>query len=149
MTSTDTDFHVYNQQLIDLIAPVEKQGRLEPGTNVYSATAVSPVCGSRVDMDLITDATGRITSIGCAAEACALTKGVLAIFLKKAPGLTRTEIADAASSFENWLDGKADELPDHWHDLNILAPARSYTARHDSMMLPFRASLKALDKQGQ
>mgnify|MGYP000232674943 CR=1 FL=1 len=142
---SDDPFQLYNDTLLAYVAEVGDGRRLDrPDT---MAKAVSPVCGSEVTLFLnIKD--GRIQDVGYEVEACALTKTVMAVFLKAAPGLDRNGIDSAAQGFEQWLSRATDELPPGWSELDVLAPARDYTARHNSMLLPFTAALKALDKSG-
>ena len=140
---SDDPFQLYNDVLLSYVAQVSVEHRLT-GADIH-AKAVSPVCGSEVEIFLdVND--NVIDDIGYTIEACALTKTVLAIFLKNAVGLTRADIEKVAHTFEKWLARETDELPAGWGELDMLSPARDYTARHDSMMLPFTATLKALDK---
>lgn len=127
-------------QLTALSSQTEEPRRL---SNPHSTiTVTSPVCGSRLTMDFIFD-DERIGQLGFEVEACALTRAALAAVLRHAPGKNRGELEAVEKAFRNMLEGKGPAPDGDWADLAILAPAKDYPARHNSMMLPFEAVSRA------
>jgi len=136
---------VYNQSLIALSSQASAPCRLARPD--LSAHAVSPICGSEVTVDLALDG-ARITAFGFDVEACALTKAVVAVMATAITGKTRADVAAAGATIAAMLSGE-DVLPDgDWADLKLLAPVKDYTARHNSILLPFEAVEKAFSKRG-
>ncbi|MGM0422470.1 MAG: iron-sulfur cluster assembly scaffold protein [Pseudomonadota bacterium] len=141
---SDNAARLYNTALLEHVSGLKNQDRLtDPAAFGH---AVSPICGSEVTIDLtLNDTDGTITAIGHEVSACALTKTVLSVLRAAAPGMTRADIEAGHSTLRALLEnGETPQAP--WQDLDILRPARDYTARHNSMLLPFEASLKAFDK---
>ena len=83
----------------------------------------------------------RIEDIGARVTACAIGQSAAALFLRAARGKGAAELAAALTAIEDWLAGEGD-LPD-WPGIAILEPARSYTARHAAILLPWKAALAA------
>ena len=134
----------YNAELMAYVRAIQDEKRLHVPS--CTATTVSPVCGSAVTIDLALNSDNTIKEVGYAIEACALTKTVLAIFFKTAPGMTANDIETGRRAFADFLENNA-ALPARWGELEILTPARDYRMRHASMLLPFDAALRALAKQ--
>lgn len=141
----DTLLAFYNQELIALSALADAPSPL--AVPDLSARAVSPICGSEVEVHLrITD--GRVTDFGFEVEACALTRAVVAVMKKAILGRTRAEIAKAGVEMEKMLAGETVFPSGDWAALKILAPVKDYKARHNAILLPFEAVEKAF-KNGQ
>ena len=141
MDDDDQAVSVYNNELMHYVSQVQDAMRLDQPE--CSAHCVSAICGSEVSIDLILDDQNNITDIGYEISACALTKTVMAIVLKHALGQNKHGIAQGLDSLNALLE-HGTPAQGIWSELNILDPARSYTARHNSMRLPFEAILKAL-----
>lgn len=144
MSTDDSLFAVYNDRLVALAAGAETPRRLSsPDLN---ARAVSPICGSEVEVDLqLKD--NKISAFGFEVEACALTKAVVAVMGSAIIGKNRDDIKRAGEALAAMLEGK-DVFPSgDWADLRILEPVRDYKARHNSIMLPFEAIEKAFRKR--
>lgn len=144
MLADDALTAVYNQSLIALSSRAAEPKRLAAPD--FSAHAVSPICGSEVTIDLAL-AGDRITGFGFDVEACALTKAVVAVMAAAIIGKTRAEVMTAGDDMKAMLAGE-DVLPGgDWADLKLLAPVKEYTARHNSILLPFEAVEKAFSKK--
>lgn len=108
----------------------------------HQGAARSPSCGSTLAVSIATDAGGRIAELGVRAQACAIGQASAAVFAAGAIGRTRADIATSAAAIAGWLaDGG--QLPD-WPDLEQIAPAAAYPARHGAIMLAWKAALDAL-----
>lgn len=137
----DKLFAFYNSELIALSSRVDLPRRLH--NPPFTAHAVSPICGSEIDVDLVVDQ-GRITAFGYDVEACALTKAVVAVMETAIIGKAKEDVAQAGETLARMLDGE-DVLPvGDWEKLSILQPVKDYKARHNSILLPFEAVKKAL-----
>jgi NifU-like protein involved in Fe-S cluster formation len=131
---------LYNRDILRLAAAIPHQGRLS-GPHA-SADKSSPVCGSRVTVDVVLDSSGRISALGQEVNACALGQASAALFGAEALGTTVLEIAAARDSLSAYLKGESEE-PGTWPGLSILGVARPFAARHASILLPFEAAAEA------
>lgn len=145
MLADDALTAVYNQSLIALSSKAAEPQRLAAPD--ISAHAVSPICGSEVTVDLALDG-DRITGFGFDVDACALTKAVVAVMAQAIIGKTRADVLAAAAEMKAMLAGKEVLPGGDWADLKLLAPVKDYTARHNSILLPFEAVEKAFSKKG-
>jgi NifU-like protein involved in Fe-S cluster formation len=107
--------------------------------------ARSRSCGSTLTVHLAIGHGGEVTAVGCAARACAVGQAAAAVFLRSAVGRDHESIAADRAGLAQWLGGES-PLPD-WPGLDLLAPARRFTARHGAILLAWDAALAALGKQ--
>ena len=140
----DSLIAVYNQELITLSNEAAAPRRLKNPD--ATARAVSPICGSEVEVDLALDR-GRVTAFGFEVEACALTRSAVAVMAGAIIGKTREEIARAGDELRKMLDDGSAAPSGDWARLSVLAPVRDYKARHNSILLPFEAVEKAFSKR--
>lgn len=143
--SDDTLTAVYNQELITLSAQAAVAKRLDKPD--ATAHVVSPICGSEVTVDLALDG-DTVTGFGFEVEACALTKSVVAVMQQAIIGKTINDIKRAGGEMAAMLEGKPVVPSGDWEKLILLAPVKDYTARHNSILLPFEAVEKAFQKKG-
>ena len=136
----------YNAELIALSAEVMMPKNL-PAPEV-TAKAVSPICGSEVTVELMTDG-DTVTAFGYEVEACALTRSVVAVMQRAILGKSRAEITKAGDALEDMLAGKPVLPTGDWERLKILEPVKDYKARHNSILLPFEAVEKAFRTKGE
>jgi NifU-like protein involved in Fe-S cluster formation len=131
---------LYTRDILRLAASIPHQSRLAaPQATVEKR---SPVCGSRVVVDLVTDAEGRVTEIGQEVRACALGQASAALMGAHAVGRTAAELDAARDALAAYLTGtRAD--PGNWPGLAVFAAARAYPARHAAILLPFAAAAEA------
>jgi NifU-like protein involved in Fe-S cluster formation len=93
-------------------------------------------------MDLVLDYERRIARLGLRVRASAVGQAAAAILARQARSRDLADIADTLDRLESWLRDEAD-APD-WPDLELLAPARAYPARHGALLLPWKAASAAL-----
>jgi NifU-like protein involved in Fe-S cluster formation len=136
----DALLQLYNRELIALSAQVAEPKSLKKAD--AKATAISLICGSEVTVELSLKE-GRVQDFGYAIEACSLTKAVVAVIARAAPGKNRQEISQAAAALREMLEKKAPPPSGDWAALKILEPVIEYKARHETIMLPFVAVEKA------
>ena len=131
---------LYNRDILRLAASIPHQHRLAaPQASVEKS---SPVCGSRVTVDLVVDAQGRVAELGQEVRACALGQASAALMGAHAIGRTAGELAEARNALAAYLAGLRDD-PGDWPGLAIFADARRFTARHPSILLAFEAAAEA------
>ena len=131
---------LYNRDLLRLAASIPHQRRLDaPQASVMKQ---SPVCGSRVTVDLVTDGEGRVAELGQEVRACALGQAAASLMGAHAIGRTPEELAEARDGLAEFLAGRRDD-PGAWPGLAIFGEARRFTARHPSILLAFEAAAEA------
>ena len=131
---------LYNRDILRLAAAIPHQRRLAaPQASVEKS---SPVCGSRVTVDLVVDAEGRVAELGQEVRACALGQASASLMGAHAIGRTAAELVDARDALAAYLAGRRDD-PGDWPGLAIFADARRFTARHPSILLAFEAAAEA------
>jgi NifU-like protein involved in Fe-S cluster formation len=131
---------LYNRDILRLAASIPHLGRLAaPQASVERS---SPICGSRVVVDLSLDAQGRVAALGQEVRACALGQASAALMGAEAIGRSAAELAEARDGLADFLAGRRDD-PGDWPGLALFADARRFTARHPSILLAFEAAAEA------
>jgi NifU-like protein involved in Fe-S cluster formation len=131
---------LYNRDILRLAASIPNLGRLEhPQASVEKS---SPVCGSRVTVDLVLDGEGRVVALGQEVKACALGQASASLMGAHVEGRSRDELAEARDALGAFLRGERDD-PGTWPGLAIFADARRFPARHGSILLAFDAAAEA------
>lgn len=106
-----------------------------------SAERRSPICGSRVTVDVSLDAAGRVAEVGTLVRACLLGQASSTLMARHVVGRTPGEIAVARDELTKWLAGEGPEPT--WPGLDIFTPGLKLTARHPSIRLAFEAAADA------
>lgn len=131
---------LYNAQILRLATSIPHQARLaDPQATVSKR---SPICGSRVTVDVVLDEMGRVSALGQEVRACALGQASAALMGGYAIGRSVEELAGARDALTAYLSGMRDD-PGDWPGLDIFAPARPHAARHPSIRLAFEAVAEA------
>ncbi len=130
---------LYNAEILRLAASIPHHARLpEP---MATAERRSPICGSRVTVDVAVDDQGRVSEVGLLVRACALGQASSSLLAANILGRTPAELAAARDTVTAWLAREGD-APD-WPGMDIFTPALDYTARHPSIRLAFEAAAEA------
>jgi NifU-like protein involved in Fe-S cluster formation len=130
---------LYNTEILRLAASIPYQERLaEP---MGSSEKRSPICGSRVTVDINLDAAGRVSQVGMLVRACALGQASSSLMATSVIGKSPEDIAAARDALTAWLAGEG-ALPD-WPGFTLFTPALPHTARHASIRLAFEAAAEA------
>jgi NifU-like protein involved in Fe-S cluster formation len=130
---------LYNTEILRLAASIPFHARIE--RPMASIEKRSPVCGSRVTVDVDTDAEGRVSAVGMLVRACALGQASAALMSAHVVGRSVEEVAKARDQLTAWLAGEGE--PPAWPGLEIFAPALPHRARHASIRLAFEAAAEA------
>lgn len=132
---------LYNAEILRLAATIPHHERLtEP---MATAEKRSPICGSRVTIDVTVDDEGKVSEVGLLVRACALGQASSSLLASNILGRTPAELAAARDALTAWLAREGD-APD-WPGMDIFTPALDYTARHPSIRLAFEAAAEAAD----
>ena len=131
---------LYNRDILRLAATIPHTGRLEaPQATVERR---SPVCGSRIVIDVTLDSGGRVAALGQEVNACALGQAAASLLGAHALGATPDDLAAARDTLAAFLAGTRED-PGHWPGLDVLAVAIPFAARHPSILLAFEAAAEA------
>ena len=134
---------LYNSTILRLATSIPHDERLVDPQG--SSERRSPVCGSRVTVEVVLDAEGRIAALGQEVRACALGQASAALMGSHAIGRGLDELAAARDALAGFLAGTRDD-PGDWPGLEIFAPARPHSARHASIRLAFEAVAEAAER---
>jgi NifU-like protein involved in Fe-S cluster formation len=134
---------LYNRDLLRLAASIPHQRRL--GSPQASVTKQSPICGSRITVDVMMDEEGRVAELGQEVRACALGQASASLMGAHAVGRAPEELAQARDSLADFLAGRRDD-PGDWPGLAVFVEARRFTARHASILLAFEAAAEAAER---
>lgn len=131
---------LYNRDILRLAASIPHHHRLaHPQASVERR---SPVCGSRIRVDVVLDEEGRVARLGQEVRACALGQASASLMGAHALGRCAEEFAEARDALAAFLAGNRDD-PGNWPGLAVFRHARPYRARHRSILLAFEAMADA------
>lgn len=130
---------LYNTEILRLAATIPFADRLD--APMASVEKRSPVCGSRVTVDINVDGDGCVSEIGMLVRACALGQASASLMAAHAIGKTADDFAATHTALADWLGGG--EAAPEWPGLDIFEPARPHSARHASIRLAFEAAAEA------
>lgn len=134
---------LYNTRILRLAASIPHQARLtRPQASV---TRVSPICGSRVTVD-VDSVGGVVAAFGQEVRACALGQASASILGATVLGAPVSAIAAARDQLRSYLAGEGDVPAAPFQGLEVFAPALPYRARHASILLAWEAAVEALYK---
>jgi NifU-like protein involved in Fe-S cluster formation len=110
----------------------------------YCVELRSQSCGSVVKVGLALDGDRRVERFGVQATACALGQASTAILAAHVAGQGRDALGAARDDLAAFLAGERSD-PGTWPGIEHLTSALPYPARHGSIMLPWRATVAALE----
>lgn len=130
---------LYNTEILRLAATIPYHRRLPDPMGTSEKR--SPICGSRVSVDVTVDDAGRVSELGLLVRACALGQASASLLGAGVIGKSAGEIAQARDALAAWLAGEG-ALPD-WPGFELFTPALPHSARHASIRLAFEAAAEA------
>lgn len=131
---------LYNTQILKLATSIPHQARLAQPQGTSERR--SPICGSRVTVDVVLDGEGRVAELGQEVRACALGQASASLMGAHAIGRSLAELEAARDALTAFLGGERED-PGVWPGLEIFEPARAHSARHASIRLAFEAVAEA------
>ena len=135
---------LYSGGILDAAAAIPAAARLDAPQ--ASATKVSRVCGSEVEVDISLE-DGVVAEFGMTARACALGQASSSIVARNIIGASIEELYRLREEMRVML--KENGPPPsgaRWKELSMLEPIRDYPQRHVSTMLVFEAVCDCLDQ---
>ena len=93
---------LYDRDVVRLAASIPHQRRLDSPQG--TAEKRSPVCGSRVAVDIDLDKTGKVAALGQQVNACALGQASASLLGAHALGRTPDELAAARDNLASFLN---------------------------------------------
>jgi NifU-like protein involved in Fe-S cluster formation len=136
---------LYTTEILRLAASLNEPHPLEREDG--RAELRSPACGSRIDLAVQLDGDRRIERLSMQVHACAFGQASAALVERHSRGRTHDEVSEAMLALSRWLANE-NQKDGGWPGISALEPARSRTARHGAILLPFRALLAAIDACG-
>lgn len=130
---------LYNDDILRLATENPLDERLPDPQG--SSERRSPICGSRVTVDVNLGPDGRVAAAGMLVRACALGQASSSLLAGNVIGRSPEELAEARDALTAWL-ARTGDMP-AWPGLDVLAPALDYHARHASIRLAFEAAAEA------
>jgi len=103
----------------------------------------SPVCGSRIAVDVRLDDKGRVAAFAQTVNACALGQASASILGRYVIARSAEELESVCAALAALLQGANDEVR-QLPALNIFVAAQGHSARHASIRLPFEAAAEAV-----
>lgn len=134
---------LYNTRILRLAASIPHHERL--ARPQASVTKVSPICGSRVIVD-VAARDGVVTDFGQEVRACALGQASAAILGEGVLGRSLAELAEARGQLRALLGGAQIAPQDPFTALDIFTPAVPHRARHASILLAWDAVVEAVQQ---
>jgi len=132
---------LYNTQILKLATSIPHHERLAHAQGTSERR--SPICGSRVAVDVVLDDAGRIVELGQQVRACALGQASASLMGAHAIGRNLAELEQTREALAAFLAGTRED-PGSWPGLEIFGPARAHSARHASIRLAFEAVSEAV-----
>ncbi|MCI2393228.1 iron-sulfur cluster assembly scaffold protein [Aliiroseovarius sediminis] len=140
---SDSDLiKLYSKQILNLAAAIPHLGTLDAPDG--EAKARSPLCGSSVSVGL-TQTDGAVTGFAQSVKACALGQASAAILGNQVIGLDRATLQRGRDQLNDMLTKQGPVPTAPFERYEVLQPAREFTNRHASILLPFDATLAAID----
>lgn len=132
---------LYSTDILRLATANPHHGRLLAPHG--SGEARSPVCGSRVTVDVEIDGDGRITALATEVQACTFGQASVSLFAQHGIGRTLADIESARDALGGFLSGDRQD-PGDWPGLSVFDRVRPHSARHPAVLLSFDAAIVAL-----
>lgn len=133
---------VYNSRILELAGNIPRIGRLAHPQG--SATAHSRLCGSSITVDLAMDG-GRVVDFAHEVKACALGTASASVLARNVIGATAEEIRATREAVRAMLKDNGPPPEGRFADMKYLEPVRDYKARHASTLLPYDATIAAIE----
>lgn len=141
-----TELRLYHQAILDAAAARTGHGAVDDAD--VSVSLDNPLCGDRVRMDVSLEGS-RLARIGHEVRGCLLCEAAASVIGARAPGERIADLRQLAGEMRRFLNDASLDVPGRWPALIMFAPVAHHKSRHQCVMLPFDALIKALDECGK
>ena len=135
----------YHAAIMSAAHRASGRGRLEAPD--ASATVDNPLCGDRVTIDVrrAGGAGAEVAEIGQVVRGCVLCEAAAAVIVEAGTGADDAELRAASERVRRMLEDGGSPPEGGWKMAGMFLPVRAHPSRHDCVLLPFQALLRALD----
>ena len=143
MANDDFDA-IYTARILELAADIPRLGRLAaPGA---TASVRSPVCGSKVTIDLSLGDDGRVADFAHDVRACALGQAASSLMARHIVGAAPAALIALRETVRRMLKDNGPPPQGEWAEFAVLETVRDLPSRHAATLLTFDAVAEALAK---
>lgn len=140
MSSNDL-LELYSEKIIKFASEITLIERLSSPS--ISVTKRSPLCGSKVTVDLVVKEK-KIINFGQDVKACALGQASASIFSKEVINLEVNQVINAREEVLKMLGGEKIKVSSPFENYNYLSLAKNFKNRHSSIMLVLDATVQGI-----
>ena len=105
----------------------------------------NPLCGDRVRIDVSLEGS-RVSRLAHEIRGCLLCEAAASVIGAEAPGTSVEDLRQVAAKVRAQLCGEVAPATLPWPALEMFAPVRGFKSRHDCVLLPFEALVRALQQ---
>lgn len=134
---------LYHQAILDAAAAASGSGELERADARVEID--NPLCGDRVRIDLTMEG-DRVKRLAHRVRGCLLCEAAASVIGERAPGEHAADLRALLPALRAGLGNEEQALSLRWPSLEMFAPVRPHRSRHDCVLLPFDALVRALDE---
>lgn len=134
---------LYHQAILDAASARSGAGAL--GSPDARATLDNPLCGDRVQIEVAVS-NGRLQRIAHEVRGCLLCEAAASVIGSRAPGVGVKDLVALTRLLRAYLSDESVGMPHHWPELGMFAPVAGHKSRHECVMLPFDALVRALEQ---
>ena len=139
--ATQAIHKLYTRDILRLAGGISLVGRLDGADG--EAIRTSRLCGSTIAVAVRVDGDARIADYAQQVRACAFGQASASLFAEVVVGLGADDVSGGQASVQAFLKGGS-EPEGRWAGFSRLAPVLDVPARHGAVLLPFEATLAAL-----
>ena len=134
---------LYHQAILELAKRAREARRIEAPD--ASVTVDNPLCGDRVTLDLAL-VNGRVREVGHKVRGCLLCQAAAVAIAERAPGETPDALRQVAGALGEAIAREPEAAGRLWPELAAFAPVHPHKSRHECVLLPFDALIRAVDQ---
>ncbi|MAZ03488.1 MAG: hypothetical protein CMN56_10145 [Sneathiella sp.] len=133
---------LYQKNLLRLAANAVGDGTLENPD--ATETLDNPTCGDRITMQVKLE-DGRISDLNHQNRSCVLCQAAASLIGENAVGREASEISRTRDNLQSMLQGETVQVKPEWKKLEFFNVVSAHKSRHNCVLLPFDALIKALE----
>lgn len=132
---------LYQKNLLKLASMATNAGRLPSPDATF--TLDNPLCGDRVTFDL-TFLETKILDIAHEVKGCVLCQASASMLASNATGESVKDIKSVREKVRKMLEDP-DSVIEGWEEIQFFKPASEHKSRHNCVLLPFDALIRAAE----